>query len=160
MRVSRASNKISFAIKLFQFCDWKTQQRYILQEGVNISERKLISLVDSLCDFLINFNHANKCIQIPLPKPKSEIRSTKSKDILFLHYYNDIIEHSARQVCSWFRFENNNSCVFSIEKFGLHGNQFFLTEIFTLNYCKIHHLYRNRYYIAEKFEVIGQNYDV
>ena len=30
VRVSRGSNKKSFAIKLFQFCDLKTQQRYIL----------------------------------------------------------------------------------------------------------------------------------
>ena len=29
VRVSRGSNKKSFAIKLFQFCDLKTQQRYI-----------------------------------------------------------------------------------------------------------------------------------
>ena len=32
VRVSRGSNKKSFAIKLFQFCDLKIQQRYILQE--------------------------------------------------------------------------------------------------------------------------------
>ena len=31
VRVSRGSNKKSFAIKLFQFCDLMTQQRYILQ---------------------------------------------------------------------------------------------------------------------------------
>ena len=38
VRVSRGSNKKSFAIKLFQFCDLKTQQRYILKEEVNISK--------------------------------------------------------------------------------------------------------------------------
>ena len=38
MRVSRGSNIKSFAIKLFQFCDLKTQQRYILQEEVNTSK--------------------------------------------------------------------------------------------------------------------------
>ena len=37
VRVSRGSNKKSFVIKLFQFCDLKTQQRHILQEKVNIS---------------------------------------------------------------------------------------------------------------------------
>ena len=37
VRVSRGSNKKSFAIKLFQFCDLKTQQRYNLQEEVTIS---------------------------------------------------------------------------------------------------------------------------
>ena len=39
--VSRGSNKKSFAIKLFQFCDIKTQQRYILPEEMNVSKREL-----------------------------------------------------------------------------------------------------------------------
>ena len=43
VRVSRGSNKKTVAIRLFQFCDLKTQQRYILQEEVNIS--KEMSLV-------------------------------------------------------------------------------------------------------------------
>ena len=85
VRVSRGSNKKSFAIKLFQFCDIKTQQRYILQEEVNISKRELTCLVDNLRDFLKTFDRASKCIQIPLPKPKVEIGSTKSKDNLFVH---------------------------------------------------------------------------
>ena len=42
VRVSRGSNKISFAKKLFQFCDLKTQQRYILQEEVNICKKNSI----------------------------------------------------------------------------------------------------------------------
>ena len=86
VRVSRCSNKKSFAIKLFQFFDLRTQQRYILQEKVNISKREPTCLVDSLRDFLTTFDHASKCIQIPLPKPKVEIGSTKSKSNLFAHY--------------------------------------------------------------------------
>ena len=93
VRGSSGSNKKSFAIKLFEFCDLKTQQRYILQEEVNISKRELICLVDNLRDFLKTFDQGGKCIQIPLPKPKVEIGSTKSKDNLFAHHYNDIIEH-------------------------------------------------------------------
>ena len=93
MRVSRGSNKNLFAIKLFRFCDLKVQQRYILQEEVNISKRGLTCLVDSLRDFLKTFYHASKCMQIPLRKPKVEIGSTKSEDNLFAHYYNNIIEH-------------------------------------------------------------------
>ena len=93
VRVSRASHKKSFAIKLFQFCDSKTQQCYILQEEVNISKRELTFLVDSLRDLLKTFDHACKCIQIPLQRPKSEIGSTKSKNNLVAHYNNDIIEH-------------------------------------------------------------------
>ena len=71
VRLSRGSNKKLLAIKLFQFCDLKTQQRYILQEEVNISKRELTCLVDSLRDFLETFDQASNCIQIPLPKPKN-----------------------------------------------------------------------------------------
>ena len=52
VRVKRGSNKKTIAIKLFQFCDLKPQQRYILQEEVNISKRELTCLVDNLRDFL------------------------------------------------------------------------------------------------------------
>ena len=93
VQVSRVSKKISFAIKLFQFCDIKLQQRYILQEQMNISKTELTFLVDSLHYFLKSFDHVSKSIQIPLPKPKVEIGSTKSKDNLFAHYCNNIIEH-------------------------------------------------------------------
>ena len=160
VRVSRGSNKKSFAIKLFQFCALKTQQRYILQEEVNISKRELTCLVDILRDFLKTFDKASKCIQIPLPKPKVEIGSTKAKDNLFAHYYNDIIEHPNRQICLSFRFGNNNSSVYSLKKFELHGNQFNLTEIVNLNHREIHHLYKNRYYVANKCEIIESKYNV
>ena len=160
VRVSRGSNKNSFAIKLFQFCDLKTQQRYTLQEEVNISKRELTCLVDNLRDFLKTFEQASKCIQIPLPKPKVEIGSTKSKDNLFAHHYNDIIEHPNRQIRLSFRFGNNTSCVFSLKMFELHGNQFILTEIVNLNHREIHHLYKNRYYVANKCEIFESNYNV
>ena len=104
VRVFRGSNKKSFAIKLFQFCDIKTQQRYILQEEVNISKREITCLVDSLRDFVKTYDQANKCIQFPVPKHNVEIGSTKSKDHLFAHYYNDIIEHPNRQNPISFRF--------------------------------------------------------
>ena len=152
MRVSRRSNKKSFAINLFQFCDLKAQQRYILQEEVKISKRELTSLVDSPRDFLKISDHASKCTQIPLTKPKTEIRCSNSKDILFAHYYNDIIEHPNRQLRLSFRFGKNNSCVFSIKKYELHGNQSIHTEIVNLYHREIHHLYENRYYVANKCE--------
>ena len=142
VRVRRGSNKKSFAIKLFQFCDLKTQQCYNLHEEVNISKRELTCLVDNLRDFLKTFDQASKCIQIPLPKAKVEIGSTKSKDNLFAHHYNDIIDHPNRQFRLPFRFGNNNSCVFSLKKFELHGNQFIPTEIVNLNHREIHHFTR------------------
>ena len=144
MRVNRGSNEKSFAIKLFQFCDLKTQQRYILQEEVNIFKRELTCLVDSLHDFLYTFDRGSKCLQIPLLKPKVEIGSTKSKDNIFAHYYNDILEQPNRQILFSFRFGNNDSCVFSIREFEKYGNQFILTEIVNLNHREIHHLHMNR----------------
>ena len=134
VRVSRGSKKKSFAIKLFQFCDLQTQQRYILQEEVKIYERDLTSLIDSLRDFLKTSDQASKCIQIPLPKPKNEIGSTKSIDNLLALYYNDIIEHPNTQIRLPYRFANSNSCVISIKKFELQSNQFILTEIFKLDH--------------------------
>ena len=73
--VSKGYNKKSFTFKLFQFWDLKRQQRYILQEEVNISKRELSSLVESLRDFLKTFDKARNCSQILLPKPKIEIGS-------------------------------------------------------------------------------------
>ena len=148
VRVSRGSNKKSFPIKVFQFCDLNKRQRFSLQEEMTISRSELTCSVDSLRDFLKTFHHASKCIHIPLPKPKNEIGLTKSEDNLFVHYYNDIIEHPNRQIRLSFRFGNNNSCVFSIKKCELHGNQIILTEIVNTNCREIHHLYRNRFYVA------------
>ena len=143
-RSVRGSNKKSFATQLFQFCDLKTHQRYIIQEEVYITKRELTSLVNSLRDFPKTFDHACKCIQIPLTKPNIEIGSTKSKDNLFAHNYNDITEQPNRQFCLSFRFRNNNSCGFSIKKFALHGNQLNLTEIINFNHRENQYLYRNR----------------
>ena len=157
MRVSRGCNKKSFAIKLFQFCDLKTQQRYILHEEVNICKRDHTSWADSLRVFRQRFDHASKCIQITLPKPKVETGSTKSKDNLYAHYYNDIIDHPNRKIRLSFQFGNNNSCVFSIEKFQLHRNQFILTEIVNINHREIHHLYKNQFYVANNCEIIESN---
>ena len=99
------------------------------------------------------------CLQIPLVKRKTEIGFTKSGNNLFILYHKDI-EHSDRQVRSTFRFYNNKSCVFSIKKIELHGNQFIFTEIVTLNYHVFHHLCKNRIYVANKCEIFESNYDV
>ena len=84
VRVTRGSNKKSFAMKLFQFCDLKTQSRHILQERVNISEREPTCLVDSLRDFPKFFDHASKCIQVPLLKPKVIFAQQSQKTISLL----------------------------------------------------------------------------
>ena len=145
---------------MFQFCDLKTQQRNMLQEEVKISKRELTCSVNSLRDFLKTFDHAGNCIKNPHLKPKVGIGATKSKDNLFARYYNDTNEHPNRQLRLSFRFGNKNYCGIFIEKFELHGNQFILTEVVNLNHREIHHLYKNRYYVANKCELIAGNYDV
>ena len=144
VRASRGSSKKLFVIKLLQICDLKTKQRYILQEEMNISKKELTSLVNSLRSLLKTYDHATKCIQIPLPEPKFEIGSTKSKDNLFVDCFNDIIEHPNRQIRLSIRLGNNNSCVFSTKKFEIHGNQLILTEIVKPNHRENHHLYKNQ----------------
>ena len=115
--VSKGSNKKSFAFKVFQFCDSKLQQWLIVEEEVSISKKEIESLLDSLGDILKAFDQANKVSQIPLPKPKFEIGFTKAKDELFSHCYKDIVEHLNRQIRLSFRFQKNETCVFSIKKF-------------------------------------------
>ena len=116
VRVSKGSNKNSFAFKVFHFCDSKLQQRFILKEEVSISKKEIESLLDSLGEFLKAFDQANKISQIPLPKPKFEIGFTKAKDELFTHCYKDIAEPLNRQVRISFRFEKNKTCSFSPSK--------------------------------------------
>ena len=160
VRVSKTSNKQSFAFKVFHFCDSKLQQRFILKEGVSIFKKEIESLLDSSDEFLKAFDQANKVSQIPLPTTKFEIGFTKAKDELFRHCYKDIVEHFNRQIQLSFRFEKNNTCVFSIKKFENYGDQFILTEIVNLCYREIKHLYRNRYFVSYKSDIFESNYKV
>ena len=98
VRVSKGCNKKSFAFKVFEFCDSKLQQRFILKEEVSISKNEIESLLDSVGEFLKVFDQTNKVSQIPLPKPKFEIAFTKAKDELFSHCYKDINEYLNRQI--------------------------------------------------------------
>ena len=147
-RVSKGSNKKSFAFKVFHFCDSKLQQRFILEEEISISTKEIESLLDSLREFVKAFDQASKVSQIPLPKPKFEIGFTKAKDELLTHCYKDVAEHLNRQIRISFRFEKNKTCVFSIKKFEHYGDQFILTEVVNLGYREIKHLYKNRYFVA------------
>ena len=160
VRVSKGSNKKSFALKAFHCCDSKLQQRFILKEEVSISKKEIGALFDSLGEFLNAFDQANKVSQIPLPKPKFEIGFTEAKDELVTHCYKDIAEHLNRQIRISFRFEKTKTCVFFIKKFEHYGDQFILTEVVNLGYREIKHLYKNRYCVASKFDIFESNYNV
>ena len=160
VRVSKGSNKKSFASKVFHFCESKLQQRFILKEEVSISKNEVESLLDSLGEFLKAFDQAKKVSQIPLPKPKFEIGFTKAKDEMFSHCYEDIVEHLNRHIRISFWFERNKTCVFSIKKFERYGDQFILTEVVNLGYRENKHLYKNRFFVAYKCDIFQSNYDV
>ena len=160
VRVSKGSDKKSFAFKVFHFCDSKLEQRFILKEGVGISKKEIESPLDSLGEFLKAFDQANKVLQIPLPKPKFEIGFTKAKDELFSHCYMDMVEHFTRQIRFSFRFKKNKTSVFSIKKFEQYDDQFFLTEFVNLSYRKIKHLHKNRFFVAYKCDNFQSNYNV
>ena len=136
VRVSTGSNKKSFSIILFQFCDLKTQQRYILQEEGNISKRELTCLTDNMRDFLKTFDQASRFIQIPLPKPKVEIGFTKSKDYLFAHYYNDIIEHPNRKFVFHSDLETTILAYFRSNSLNYTAINLFLRKLSTLTIAK------------------------
>ena len=159
VRVSEGSNKKSFALKVFHFCDSKLQQRLILKEEVSVSKKEIESLLDSLGEFLKAFDQANKVSQIPLPKPKFELGFTKAKDELFSHCYKDIVDNLNRQLRLSFRFEKKR-IVFSIKKFERYGDQFILAEVVNLSYREIKHLYRNRFFVAYKCDIFESNYNV
>ena len=86
MRVSRGSNKKTFAIKLFQFCELKTQQRYILQEEVIISKRELTRLVDSLHGFLKTLITFPNAYRFPCRSPnlRLDLQSQKTISLLII----------------------------------------------------------------------------
>ena len=90
VRVSKGSNKKSFAFKVFQFCNSKLQQGFILKEEVSNSKKEIESLLDSWGEFLKASDQANKVLQIPLTTPKFDIGFTKAKDELFSHCNKDI----------------------------------------------------------------------
>ena len=50
-RVSKSSNKKDFVLKLFQFCNVKNQQRFILEEEVSVSLNELAAILNTLSVF-------------------------------------------------------------------------------------------------------------
>ena len=74
VRVSKSSNKNNFAFKLFQFCNLKNQQRFILEEEVSVSLKELAAILNTLRQFLKQYDKTVKFPALyPLPKPKQEI---------------------------------------------------------------------------------------
>ena len=86
VRVSKGSNKKTFAFKLFQCCNLKNQQRFILEEEVSVSFEKLAAILNTLRLFMKQYDETVKFPALYLlPKPKQEIGFTLFKDELFAH---------------------------------------------------------------------------
>ena len=145
--IGRGSNKRLIALKVFHFCDSKLQQQFILKGEVSISKKEIYFLLDSLGEFLKNFDQANKVSQIPLSKPKFELGFTKAKDELFSHCYKDMVKRMNRHIRLSFRLEKNKTCVFSNKNFEQYGDHFILREVVKLGDRKIKHRYKNRFFL-------------
>ena len=159
--ISKGSNNKIFAFKLFRFCNLKNQKRFIFEEEVSVSLKELASFLNTLRQFLKQYDKAVKFPALhPLPKPKQEIGFTSYKDKLFAHYFQDIEEHCNRQIRPSFRFERNKECCFSIKEVQIGGEQNVRTEIINLRHWEVHSLYKNRYYIASNCGIFDSNYDI
>ena len=158
-RVSKGSNKKFFALKLFEFCNLKNQQRFILEEEVSVSFRELAAVLNTLRQVLKQYDKTVKFPAFyPLPKPKQEIGFNLFKGELLAQYFQDIKEPCNRQV-RFYCFESNKLCL-SIKKAQIVGEQNVLTEIINLRFCEVHSLYNNHYNIASNCGIFDSNCDI
>ena len=129
----------------------KNQQRFILEEEVSFSLKEPAVLLNTLRQFLKQYDEAVKFpALLPLPKPKQEIGFTLFEEELFAHYLQDTKEHCNKQKRVSFRFERNIECCFFIKKFQIVAERNVLTEFINLRHYEVHSFYRNCYYIASK----------
>ena len=105
VRVSKGSNKKSFALKLFQFCNLQNQQRVTLEEEVSVSLKELAALLNPLRQFWKQYDKAVKFPAFfPFRKPKQGVGFTLFEDELFANFFQDIKKHCNRQIGLSFRF--------------------------------------------------------
>ena len=158
--VSRGSNKKLFAIKLFQVCDLKTQQRYILQEEMLISKRELTSLVNSLLDFPQKlFITLASVYRFPYRSPKLRLDLQSQKTISLLNTITISLNIQIDKFVYRSVFETTILAYFRSKCLNYTAINLFLL-IVNLNRREIHHLYKNRFYAAIKCEINESNYDV
>lgn len=160
VRLSKGSNKNLFAIKVFDFCDVKNQQRFILDQEVCITKKELASILNKLRAFLKQYDSASNFPLYPLPTPKQEIGFTLWKDSLFAHCTENIKEHTNRHLRLSFRFGKDKKCCFSLKKFANTGGQYILTELVNLSHAEVYKFYKYRSFIAAKCDIFESNYDI
>ena len=103
---------------------------------MNISKRENTCLIDNLRDFLKIFDQASKCIQIPLPKPKVKVGSTKSTKNLVAHYYNEILNIQIDKFVYHSDMETTIPAYFPIKTLNYTAIKLFLQKLSTLTNVK------------------------
>ena len=104
--VSKGSNKKSLAFKVFQFCDSKLQQRFILKEEVSISINEIECVLDSLGEVLKIFWSSQQCIADS---------NTQTKNWDWVYGSKRRTVQSLLQGYGW-AFEQTNSIIVSVWK--------------------------------------------
>ena len=127
---------------------------------VNISKRELTCLIDSLRDFAEPLITLASVYRYPYRRPKLRLDLQSQKTIFLPITKTMSLNTQIDKIVYHSDLETTISCVFSLKKFELHCNQFIPTEIINLNHREIHHLYKKRYYVANKCEIIDSNYNV
>ena len=97
--VSKGANKKLFAFKLFQFCNFKNQQRFFVEEEMSVSSKEIAAILNTLRQFLKKYDKAVKFPAVNLlTKPKQENGFTSIKNELFAQFFKDIKKHCNRQI--------------------------------------------------------------
>ena len=134
--VSRGSRKKSFAIKLFQFCDLNTQQRYILQEEVNISKRELTCLVDNLRDVLKSLIKLAGAYRFPYRSPKSRLDLQSQRTIALLSTITISLNIQKDKFAYPFELETTILAYFPSKSWNYTAINLFLQKLSTLTIVK------------------------
>ena len=93
VRVSKGSNRKSFALKVFSILQFKITAAIFSKGRCQHFQKG-----NSLGEFLKAFDQVNEVSQIPSSKPNFVIGFTKAKDELFSPCYEDIVEHLNKQI--------------------------------------------------------------
>ena len=145
-----------------------TSDTFILQvilkavEELNIYKRELGSLVDSLRDFLTAFDKASKCYKIHYRNPKLRLDLPCQKTFSLLITITVSLNIQIDEFVYRSDLETRILAFFPLKRlnYTLERQSIYSYGNCQLNHGEIHHLYKNRYYVANKCEIIESNCNV
>ena len=160
VRISKGSNNKSFVFKVLLFLRFKITPT-IYSQGRSQHFQKKFNLYSTVwvnfSKLLIKptkwrgFHYPNQTLRLVYKSNRRTVQSLLQGYSWAFKQTNSVI------VSVW---KKNKSCVFSIKKFEQYGDQFILTENVNLSYHKIKHLYKNRFFVAHKWDILETNYNV